>query len=50
MVAPIATVGDSSGLPAAAAHIQHELSTNRNTCLQLLWEEYREAHPDQAYS
>jgi transposase len=32
------------------AHTQHELTTNRNTCLQLLWEEYREAHPDQAYS
>lgn len=31
-------------------YIHHELTTNRHTCLQLLWEEYREAHPDQPYS
>lgn len=32
------------------AQIHHELTTNRNTCLQLLWEEYRDAHPDAHYS
>jgi transposase len=32
------------------AHIQHELTGNRHTCLQLLWEEYREAHSDHPYS
>ena len=32
------------------AHIQHELTTNRHTTLQLLWEEYRVAHPDNHYS
>jgi transposase len=31
-------------------YIQHELTTNRHTCLQLLWEEYRDAHPDHPYS
>lgn len=30
--------------------IHHELTTNRHTSLQLLWEEYREAHPDKPYS
>ena len=30
--------------------IRHELATNRHTSLQLLWEEYREAHPDHPYS
>jgi transposase len=32
------------------AQIRHELTTNRHTCLQLLWEEYRDAHPDKSYS
>ena len=31
-------------------YIHHELSTNRHTSLQLLWEEYRDAHPDGHYS
>jgi len=31
-------------------HVQHELTTNRDTCLQLLWEEYRDAHPENHYS
>jgi transposase len=31
-------------------HIHEELATNRHTCLQLLWEEYCEAHPDDHYS
>jgi len=30
--------------------VHHELAANRHTCLQLLWEEYREAHPDDHYS
>ena len=30
--------------------IHQELTTNRDTCLQLLWEEYREAHPGNHYS
>jgi transposase len=30
--------------------IRHELATDRHTSLQLLWEEYREAHPDHPYS
>jgi transposase len=30
--------------------IRHELATNRHTTLQLLWEEYRAAHPDRPYS
>ena len=32
------------------AQIHHELVTNRDTCLQLLWEEYQAAHPDHPYS
>lgn len=32
------------------AHVHHELTTNRDTCLQLLWEEYRDAHPEDHYS
>jgi transposase len=32
------------------AYIEHELATNRHTCLQLLWEEYRDAHPHDHYS
>jgi transposase len=32
------------------AQIHDELVTNRDTCLQLLWEEYRAAHPDHPYS
>jgi len=32
------------------AQIRHELTTNRHTSLQLLWEEYRDAHPDKPYS
>lgn len=32
------------------AHVRHELSTNRHTSLQLLWEEYRDAHPVGHYS
>jgi len=32
------------------ARVQHELTTNRHTTLQLLWEEYRDAHPDNHYS
>ena len=28
------------------ADIRHELQTNKHVTLQLLWEEYREAHPD----
>jgi transposase len=31
-------------------HVNHELTTNRDTCLQLLWEEYRDAHPGNHYS
>jgi transposase len=30
--------------------VRHELATNRHTTLQLLWEEYRAAHPDRPYS
>jgi len=32
------------------AQVCHELTTNRHTSLQLLWEEYREAHPENHYS
>jgi transposase len=32
------------------ADIHQELISNRNTTLQLLWEEYRDAHPDGHYS
>jgi transposase len=32
------------------AQVYHELTTNRHTTLQLLWEEYWEAHPDNHYS
>jgi transposase len=28
------------------ADIRHELQTNKHVTLQLLWEEYREKHPD----
>ena len=31
-------------------HVHAELTINRYTCLQLLWEEFREAHPDDHYS
>jgi transposase len=32
------------------SQIHHELTTNRHTCLQLLWEEYRDAHQTAPYS
>ena len=49
--------GGTGPEPATARHplpdfvqIQRELATNRHTTLQLLWEEYRDAHPDSHYS
>jgi transposase len=32
------------------AQVRHELTAHRHTTLQLLWEEYREAHPEEHYS
>ncbi|MBS1859874.1 MAG: IS21 family transposase [Acidobacteria bacterium] len=39
----------SRPLPDFAA-VRHELTSNRHTTLQLLWEEYRDAHPEGHYS